>query len=982
MGRMITGGVRGALLAVLVLHAPTAGSQSPTFSLARPVPTGWEHWRAGFVEELDSPITWVTVGVTRVDGGQDCWEEIFVSGMDLEEYSNELEATGNLITVERQPLLLLRGRCGIENAAAAGRLPPGARADLLLEHDGLLAECSVDDEPCREDERHLYVVSPTAIAAIERAMAEEAPSRFSVCNTGTLTKDFAIPSKSVSTEKGAATILGGLTVHGEASARINSDGGPHRSALAFGVKRCFGIPYFIYPKGFTLDVAASFAATVGARGTARASLSGQLLRKELVERTLHVFAFTIGPIPVVIPIDLVIAAGLKVDDVKATGEIDFAVSAEVGFARRWICDLSSCTSEAPSDHGDFTGHSSGDLQTAWVEATAFVDGGVRASLYRKQVAQVTAGIRPGVAGDVFYRAPARGCGDADGDGVEEVVEGRLVDLDGKLDLFVNAGLWKKSWDFELNLLKEHLALLEGDLSPGTASVLTPILETDSPGADNVADHESFLYYGLMRSCWPWTDKVDFELFGEDTEPPATVFANSSPTLRGPAQRFEFTSPGLKINRLTALRDEHPREIETATFRSARVNARPFGFVDGAADLATGTARVPLGGRIAAFGWAADRDSSPGAPVARVVLTAGAEVAAELDVRSGGLALGRPDVASVFERRDFLHSGWQATAFLRRARLGMTELAGRAFDREGGDGDLAGRFALEIVANDKFDTPGILDELDDGLAFSGDTAPQGATVGRELFHHDYLASCGGNGARDAVYRLDLAGSRRLRLSTAGSAFDTVLYVQRDEDGVLTEVDCNDDLSDDDLDSQLDLALPAGKYFVIVDGADPGQEGHFELVARFATENVARGRLARQSSTLPGGEASRAVDGNTDGDFFHGSVTHTGDELEPWWEVDLGGSFNLAGLRLWNRTDCCSNRLAFFEVRLSNDGLTWWRRLLPFEAGSVEWVRLGRTARFVRIQLRGSKPLSLAEVEVLAYAARSPKGMIPDLPDLPP
>jgi hypothetical protein len=36
----------------------------------------------------------------------------------------------------------------------------------------------------------------------------------------------------------------------------------------------------------------------------------------------------------------------------------------------------------------------------------------------------------------------------------------------------------------------------------------------------------------------------------------------------------------------------------------------------------------------------------------------------------------------------------------------------------------------------------------------------------------------------------------------------------------------------------------------------------------------------------GYAALANDGNTDGNFADGSVSHTMLETRPWWEVDLG------------------------------------------------------------------------------------------------
>ena len=72
------------------------------------------------------------------------------------------------------------------------------------------------------------------------------------------------------------------------------------------------------------------------------------------------------------------------------------------------------------------------------------------------------------------------------------------------------------------------------------------------------------------------------------------------------------------------------------------------------------------------------------------------------------------------------------------------------------------------------------------------------------------------------------------------------------------------------------------------------------------NLALNRPANQSSTAYGGEASRAVDGVTNGHYASLSVTHTaghgGNDPEPWWQVDLspgGGDVEIGSVRLWNR-----------------------------------------------------------------------------------
>ena len=146
------------------------------------------------------------------------------------------------------------------------------------------------------------------------------------------------------------------------------------------------------------------------------------------------------------------------------------------------------------------------------------------------------------------------------------------------------------------------------------------------------------------------------------------------------------------------------------------------------------------------------------------------------------------------------------------------------------------------------------------------------------------------------------------------------------------------------------------------------------------NVALGKLATQSSTYVAGAsagvAARAVDGNTDGTWPHNSVTHTNKEATPWWQVDLGAVHSIAEIKIWNRTDCCGERLSNFYVFISSTPFTSTdpnttlinQTVSSFPlagpAGTPTTIPIGKPGRFVRIQLMGTDHLSLAEVEVMA------------------
>ncbi len=152
------------------------------------------------------------------------------------------------------------------------------------------------------------------------------------------------------------------------------------------------------------------------------------------------------------------------------------------------------------------------------------------------------------------------------------------------------------------------------------------------------------------------------------------------------------------------------------------------------------------------------------------------------------------------------------------------------------------------------------------------------------------------------------------------------------------------------------------------------------------NVAQGKPATQASTFETAVASRAVDGNTNGDYRAGSVSHTNSAAaNDWWQVDLGASYTLDSLQLWNRTDCCQSRLQNFYVFVStanqtgrsfttilNDASVWRFYQAGIAPGTLN-IPAGISGRYVRVQLAGTNYLALAEVRAfgaLPQANRPP------------
>ncbi|MFK7926246.1 MAG: lamin tail domain-containing protein [Bacteroidia bacterium] len=143
---------------------------------------------------------------------------------------------------------------------------------------------------------------------------------------------------------------------------------------------------------------------------------------------------------------------------------------------------------------------------------------------------------------------------------------------------------------------------------------------------------------------------------------------------------------------------------------------------------------------------------------------------------------------------------------------------------------------------------------------------------------------------------------------------------------------------------------------------------------AFNDLAEAKFAEQSSTGFGGLASRAVDGNTSGVWNNGSVAHTANEYQPWWQVDLGSPANITDIHLYNRTNCCQSRMSDFYILVSpdpfiSDDLTTVLNQAGVRsyyqsanAGSPSIFEVDTVGQYVRVQLQGTNYINFAELEV--------------------
>ena len=147
----------------------------------------------------------------------------------------------------------------------------------------------------------------------------------------------------------------------------------------------------------------------------------------------------------------------------------------------------------------------------------------------------------------------------------------------------------------------------------------------------------------------------------------------------------------------------------------------------------------------------------------------------------------------------------------------------------------------------------------------------------------------------------------------------------------------------------------------------------MPARCGLINVALGGTASQIDTpfaagaYPG-LASEAIDGNTDGNWYSNSSTHTDIHEGSWWLLDLINTYPISEIDIWNRTDYAPDRLSNFRVTiLDASSVEVWGQDY-FTAGGYPSPELtitlpgGTSGQYVKVQLNGTNYLTLAEVQV--------------------
>jgi len=138
------------------------------------------------------------------------------------------------------------------------------------------------------------------------------------------------------------------------------------------------------------------------------------------------------------------------------------------------------------------------------------------------------------------------------------------------------------------------------------------------------------------------------------------------------------------------------------------------------------------------------------------------------------------------------------------------------------------------------------------------------------------------------------------------------------------------------------------------------------------NVAQQKAATQISDW---SADYAAGNSVNGNLFDFSTT-SGAEPQPWWQVDLGATTNIETVEIYNRLDCCAERVRDYYALVSAQ---------PFaaslaealaapgvvsvheaeQAGRPTTIDIPSAGRYVRVWLAATAPqeLNMAEVQVL-------------------
>lgn len=355
---------------------------------------------------------------------------------------------------------------------------------------------------------------------------------------------------------------------------------------SYRANRCIGIPYAVRFDNLRTHGTLNFNnSQLSLDGAINYKYSWNSWNSNPIRLYNNSWTFFVGPIPVVLGLEVPLIYGIDVD-AKVAGSISIAKTGNGAYVFDYTCTQSDCSGSNNSSV-QFQNAKPGARSSVALEVNAKPYVSVEAIGYLYSKWFLSAGLGMEIsAPSKFWAYSGNNCGDADGDGTTEHVKSAVLDVNAQLALY---GKWqivgRDSWswmdwrfsvagweifkvsDFtsgkaDFYALRRNLYFKE--FESAATSALTPIIV----GPNNVAATGSG-YSAMMRSCVPFKDKMKYAFeWGDGT---SNTFEGS-----GAQQTFQahnWASTGAKTIKLMAQSDAIKRDFANiSTSRNIVVGA--------------------------------------------------------------------------------------------------------------------------------------------------------------------------------------------------------------------------------------------------------------------------------------------------------------------------------------------------------------------------------------------------------------------------
>ncbi|XP_072034746.1 contactin-associated protein-like 3B [Amphiura filiformis] len=136
------------------------------------------------------------------------------------------------------------------------------------------------------------------------------------------------------------------------------------------------------------------------------------------------------------------------------------------------------------------------------------------------------------------------------------------------------------------------------------------------------------------------------------------------------------------------------------------------------------------------------------------------------------------------------------------------------------------------------------------------------------------------------------------------------------------------------------------------------------------------LPSSQSSLAGGVPSRAIDGDKRTSWLSSTCTHTASGYGQWWVVDMQKTTCIKKVVIYNRSDCCKNRLTDAVIRIGTNSNMTNPECGPgvtstqVNSGSIIHMSCDLCGRYLSVNLPATKGSPLTICEILAYVDECP------------